>query len=101
MTENIECGRWNRLMKKRELLAYYVLCREDGRVWNTGSIIDKLMNDLLFNRKTAFSVLRRLKRIGVLIPIDKTSYRCIGFEKFFEELYKNYICRKKRRLNPV
>lgn len=93
-----ECGQWSRLLNKRELLAHYVLCREDGLEWNIGEIIDKLMNELYVSRKVAFTITRRLRRMNLLKRIDNYVYKCIGFEKYIEELYRNYICRKKSRL---
>ncbi len=100
-SDSSECGRWSRLMKKRELLAYYILCREDGVKWNIGEAVDTLMDKLCVSRKVAFSIIRRLKRIGVLENIDKLVYRCIGFNKYFNELYRNYVCKKKRRMHGV
>lgn len=93
-----ECGKWSRLIEKRELLAYYLLCREDGLKWNIGDIIDKLVSELYVSRKTAFTITRRLIKMNLLHSIDKFVYKCIGFEKYIEELYRNYVCKKKNRL---
>jgi len=95
---NTECGKWNRLLSKRDLLAYYLLCREDGRVWNTGDIIDKLEKELYVSRRIAFSITRRLYRMNLLQRVDYYVYKCTGFNKYIEELYKNYVCKKKSRL---
>lgn len=91
------CGKWRRLLKKRELLAYYILCREKGIKWNIGEAVDHLMNNLLLRRKTVFSILKRFKRMGLLIQIDNLTYSCYGFNEYIEELLKNYVCRKKQR----
>lgn len=93
-----DCGRWSRLLKKRELLAYYVLCSEDSRKWNIGEAVDVLVKTLFFNRKTAYSIIRRLRRMGLLVREDHVTYECIGFQKYIEELLRNYVCRKKQRL---
>ena len=94
------CGKWKRLLKKRELLAYYLLCREDGTKWNIGDAVNVLVNSLYLTRKTAFSVIRRLKRMNLLVGDTPMEYRCVGFLNYIEELYKNYICRKRKRLSP-
>lgn len=88
-------------MKKRELIAYYLLCvRKKTNVWNTGDLIDVLVNELLFNRKTAYSVFRRLKRIGLLVRIGEYTYKCIDFNEYFDELLKSYVCVKKLERKP-
>jgi len=95
-----DCGRWSRLLKKRELLAYYRLCREESE-WNIGEAVDQLCKELLFTRRVSFSIIRRLKRIGLLVQIDHVRFRCVPFTNYIEELYKNYICKKRRRLKTA
>lgn len=85
-------------MKKRELLAHYILCRENGKTWNIGEAIDTLMDTLLVNKKTAFSIIRRLKRMGLLVKDGEMVYKCVGFEEYIRALYENYVYKKKRRL---
>lgn len=88
-------------MKKRELLAFYLLCsKKEVRVWNIGDAIDVLVDELLFTRKVAYSVFRRLKRLGLLEHVGEYKYRCIDFNMYFDELLKNYICVKKLKRNP-
>lgn len=89
------CGKWSRLLKKRELLAYYTLCRESGRVWNIGEAVDYLVENLLVTRKAAFTITRRLKRLGLLVRESDLTYKCVGFEEYFRELLNNYVCKKR------
>lgn len=91
-----ECGKWSRLLRKRELLGYYLLCRDSGLEWNVGDAIDRLTRSLLVSRKVAFSIARRLIKMELLQRVDAYKYRCVGFEKYFEELYRNYVCKKGR-----
>ncbi|WP_244372335.1 hypothetical protein [Staphylothermus marinus] len=97
-----ECrSRWSRLLKKRELIAYYLLCvKKKNDVWNTGDIVDVLVNELLLNNKTAYNVFRRLKRIGLLVRVGEYMYKCIDFTEYFDELLKSYVCVKKLRRKP-
>ena len=91
-------SRWSRLLKKRELVAYYLLCGwEGGRVWNIGEAVDYLIRELRLSRKTAINIIRRFKRIGLLEPRDQVSFVCIGLKTYLEEVVKNYICLRKRR----
>ncbi len=92
-----ECGKWRHLLKKRELLAYYMLCRDSGREWNIGEAVDLLTNELLVERKVAYSIIRRFRRMGLLEQINNLIYRCYGFNEYIEELLRNYICRRRQR----
>ncbi len=87
---------WSRLLKKRELIAYFILCRS-GRVWNVGDIIDYLIDNLYVSRKVAHSIFRRLKRMKLLIRMDDVMYKCIPFEEYFEGLYRSYVGKKMKR----
>jgi len=98
---SLECGRWRRLLKKRELIAYYVLCSDGARDWNVGEAVDVLMNKLYLDKKTAFNIFRRFVKMGLLNKFNELNYRCYGFMNYIDELYRNYICRKKRRLKTV
>lgn len=91
------CGKFSRLLKKKELLSYYVLCLEEGKVWNIGEAVDVLSNRLNIGRRTCFSILRRFRRLGLLEGINEVDYRCLGFLKYVDELYRNYLCRKRKR----
>jgi len=96
-TSSTSCGKWSTLLKKRELLAYYILCKVDDRLWNIGEAVDYLVANLMVERKAAFSILRRLRRLELLVRESELYYRCVGFEKYFDELLKNYVCRKMMR----
>jgi len=89
------CGKWSRLLKKRELLAYYILCRESGRIWNVGEAVDYLVENLLVTRKVASTITRRLRRLGLLVKEADLTYKCVGFEEYFRELLNNYVCKKR------
>ncbi|MEM1661557.1 MAG: hypothetical protein QXP72_05590 [Desulfurococcaceae archaeon] len=93
---NKYCGKTTRLMKKRDLVSYYVLCLEEGRVWNIGEAIDELVSKVGLTRRIAYSVLRRFRRTGLIVKTNDLEYRCYGFLKYIEDLYRSYVCRKKR-----
>jgi hypothetical protein len=85
-------------LDKRDLLAYYLLCSFlDKRVWNIGEAIDVLVNRMYLSRRVAYSVFRRLRRLGLLIHRGDLVYECFDFNKYFEELLKNYVCGRRRR----
>lgn len=85
-------------MKKRELVAYYLLCGwEGGRVWNIGEAIDYLIRELCLSRKTAINIIRRFKRIGLLEPRDQVSFECVGLKTYLEEIVKSYVCLRRRK----
>ena len=101
MSKSLEeqcASRWSRLLKKRELVAYYLLCGlEGGRVWNIGEAIDYLVRELCLSRKTAINIIRRYKRIGLLEPRDHVSFECVGLKTYLEEIVKSYVCLRKRK----
>lgn len=84
-----------RLMKKRELLSYYLLCMEEGRVWNVGEAVDELVSKLGMSRKVAFSIIRRFRRIGLLVRAGDLDYRCYGFLRYIKDLYESYAERRR------
>jgi len=87
---------YRRLLKKRELLSYYLLCREKDRVWNIGEAVDLLVNELFLTRKTAFNIVKFLRKMGLLITVDTLVVKCLGFNEYFDELLRNYKYRKRR-----
>ena len=96
--EGQRISRWSRLLKKRELVAYYLLCGwEGGRVWNIGEAVDYLVRELRLSRKTAINIIRRFKRIGLLEPREQVSFVCIGLKTYLEEIVKSYVCLRRRR----
>ncbi|MCD6301333.1 MAG: hypothetical protein J7L82_04605 [Staphylothermus sp.] len=96
--ENSCVSRWSRLLKKRELVAYYLLCGwEGGRTWNIGEAVDYLIKELCLSRKTAINIIRRFKRLELLNQRDQVSLSCVGFKSYLEEIVKNYVCLRKRR----
>ncbi len=83
-------------LKKRELVAYYLLCREP-RIWNTGEAVDFLVKKLCMNTKTAYNVLRRLRRLGLLRYLNELSYECVRFNEYMDRLVEEYSSARTRR----
>lgn len=92
--------KWSKLFKKRELLAFYSVCYKSKKnTWNIGELIDYLMQRLYLSRKVAFSIIRRLKRSGVLVSVGKNELRCIDFIDYLDSVLENYASRRARRLS--
>ncbi len=92
--------KWSRLLKKRELLAFYLVCYKSKRnTWNIGELIDYLMHRLYFSRKVAFSIVRRLKRLGVLVSVGENELGCIDFLEYLDSILENYASRRARKFS--
>jgi len=100
MRNNQATDKISRLLKKRELLAYYVLCREE-REYNVGEAIDIIIEKLFLSRKVAWNILRRLVRLGLLTRIDNIHIKCRGFYNYFDALLQSYRERRAHRIGTM
>ncbi len=101
MRSNQATDKISRLLKKRELLAFYILCKDGEREYNIGEALDIIMNELILSRKVAWNVLRELIRLGLLRRIDNVYVKCIDFSRYFDALLRSYREERARRIRTV
>ncbi len=101
MRSNQATDKISRLLKKRELLAFYILCKDGEREYNIGEVLDIIMNELILSRKVAWNVLRRLIRLGLLRRINNVYVKCIDFSHYFDSLLRSYKEGRVRRIGTV
>lgn len=101
MRSNQATDKISRLLKKRELLAFYILCKGGEREYNLGKALDIIMKELILSRKVAWNVLRRLIRLGLLRRINNVYVKCIDFSYYFDALLRSYREGRVRRMGTV
>ncbi|GEM_PF-1650702 len=100
MRNNQATDKISRLLKKRELLAYYVLCKEEIE-YNIGEALDTIINELILSKKVAWNILRRLIRLGLLTRTDNVHVKCKEFYSYFDALLQSYRERRARRTGTM
>ncbi len=97
-TEHKYIARW---LKKREFLAYYLLYKVYGsRNFNIGEASDLLIREFCCSRKVAYSIIKRLYKIGFLIKVDKAIYKCRDLYEILDNYLLIYIfkrCKQRKR----
>lgn len=87
-----EPRRWPR---KREFIAYYMLYKRLGSQASLGEILDVLRE--LFPRRAARSVFKRLRRLGLLYPLEGGEYRVRRLEEYLDSLLEDYASKRRSR----
>jgi hypothetical protein len=89
--------KYTRLLKIRELSAYYVLCGTGRREWNIGDAVDELRVKMKTSRKASLNIIRRFIRIGLLeLKDDHVTVKCIGFDEYVRGVVESYLERRMK-----
>ncbi len=97
LTNAASSKQWSRLLKKRDLIAYFLLCREP-RKWNIGEALEYLVENMYVSHKVAHSIVRRLIRMQLLSRVGEVDLECIGFMEYIKGLARSYIASRSRRV---
>ncbi|MEZ0394647.1 MAG: hypothetical protein ABWK00_06365 [Desulfurococcaceae archaeon] len=89
--------KWSRLLKKRELACYVILCDGSRGTFNVGEAAERLVREVGLSWRTALNVVRRLRKMGLLVAVDEVMLECIDPLEYLRGLARSYVERRSSR----